>query len=287
MREFQKIFTDLIKELHDSIHEHNILKPRKNNYYNIVVQASYVKQLEYLYQISLKENKSNIFFFMPVMRGACEDLIALKYIDKTFQLDKNEIVNLLMNQENYAKLKAQNHFFDKYKSEQTVLTHKIYPSYKPIRNKISELLEKNGIKNNKLPPVESMAKEVDLIDIYNYLYIAATDLVHFRVGPLLKMGWSATKNDKKTFKFSTKNFNNYYFNFLAFYSTFLFVEYCKTFKKVINLKNRKWRIIKELEELLLTSYDYPEFVTFEELNLKRPSRIIETLMRVYRQNNAT
>ena len=283
MKEIQKSLRLLTEEFYQIIDEHNVKKPRANNWFNVVVTASFIKQLEFLKQINLETNKSNIFFFMPVMRGLCEDLITLKFIKEKFPRDKHKIIKLLMNQENYTRLRSQSDFFKKYKSNQMVLSHKLYSSYKQIRSGLSDILKRNGINSNKLPPVEKMAKEIDMVDIYNYLYTASTDLVHFRVGTLLKMGWSATQNSKNTFRFSTKNFYIYYDYFLCFYSTFLFVEFTKTFKSILDIKNRKWEIIKELDSSILNCYKYPELVTYEELNLKRPSPIVEALMRVSKE----
>jgi len=67
--------------------------------------------------------------------------------------------------------------------------------------------------------------------------------------------------------------------FNRFYISYLTIIFCKTFKEKLKLKGDIWIVIKKLEKELDTYLTWPEIVTFEEMNIKRPSEIF-TLLRL-------
>lgn len=216
-----------------------------------------------------------------MIRSNCEGLITLKYIKANFKNHKNELIFLLARQENYARLLSQESFLKEHKPEQIILNTSIFGPYKPTRKRLKEIIEDcTGSKKGKLPPVETMAKEVGFKDVYDYIYTGSSDMVHFRVAPLMRMGWSKSKEEKYTFRFSTSNFKGYYDAFLKFYSAYLFIEFSNHFKNELKLKGNVWKSIKLLKTEMLNIFSYPELITFEELNLKRPSRFLELTLRL-------
>lgn len=116
-----------------------------------------------------------------------------------------------------------------------------------------------------------MAIDSKLKSLYDYLYHATSKTVHFSPNILLRTGWYKSLNDPIVF--SVKNFNNYYDTFNSFYGSYLFVQFCTSFKKALKLDVKFLSIVKSIK-ITLDDFNYfPELVTFEELNLKRPNNL--------------
>uniref|UniRef100_UPI0032DEE32E DUF5677 domain-containing protein n=1 Tax=Mucilaginibacter sp. Bleaf8 TaxID=2834430 RepID=UPI0032DEE32E len=142
---------------------------------------------------------------------------------------------------------------------------------------LKDLMKNNGLNKDRLfPSVEHMAIDAQLKHLYDFLYHATSRMVHFSPNILLRMGWYKKAGPTV---FSTQNFYKYYDQFNKFYSTYLLLEFCNSFKKQMGFENDILKEFKEIKKLLLNDAFYPELVTFEELNIKRPSDLFMNFLK--------
>lgn len=233
------------------------------------VVAAYVKSYDFVRHICSLEDQSTSFFQLPMLRGICEDLITLAYILKLEKPKQNYILTIQRHKEIFKATKVQNDFLGRYNKGQITL-----PILNEGReNEIIEILKKEGheFSDAKLPNVKTMANEIGMGDLYDFLYHATSKAVHFDIMTLLSMGWGEINKDNGEIKpiFTYKNFYRHYYTFSLFYSSFLFIQQTKEFNDVLPLQN----ILDKLQEIEngYKNIDWPEILTFQQMNINPPS----------------
>lgn len=274
MKEIQNTF----KNLYERIDEFNSNKFDSRNAFICVLKAAFAKSLEFNHHLHTDATKEEGFFYTPILRGICEEIIVLKFIQEHVKEKRNKIIRLLVGLETVKDIEAQDNFFSVNRPYQPVVRYKNYNQKNYFKNEIKSIINSKGINGDRLPPTKQMAQKVGLIELYNFLYRASSNFVHFNPAILLRFGWKKDKDIKYTY--STKNFHNYYYFFSKIYGAYLFVLFTKTFKKQLKIKGDFWRQIKVIEKSLDNMLTWYEIVTFEELNLKRPSEIFTVLNKV-------
>ncbi len=263
----------------ESIYEPLITQDNlSQNVFHSFLRAAFAKNFEYNLLCNSLTSPKDAFFFTASLRGICEDLIALKYLKEKIHVDREKLLMHLVEKETFEGIKIQESFFKENKPEQIIL--KVNDSETRIielSSEIKKILIANGLKGDKeFPSVAQMATDAKLIKLYEFLYYATSKLVHFTPGLLMRLGW-AENMTSTTFRFSTKNFNKYYYDFCSYYGAFLFREFYKAFKKELGLEHLLKPFMKEITEILDDVLRMPEIVTFEECNIKPPSTIIQIL----------
>lgn len=242
------------------------------------VIAAFAKALEFNVFLQRNRNTKNSFFYSPFLRGLCEDLIALKYIDKRFNADKDNLTLIYLRYLLFNSIKAQTLFLNKEAPFQNSIKLTNDTIIVKLENELKALMVKNGLNKNKLfPSVEHMAIDSNLKQLYDYLYHATSKMVHYSPNILLRMGWY---NINEPTIFSTQNFYKYYDQFNKFYAAYLFIEFSKSFKKRLGFKRDFLQEITAIEKQIKNSKFYPELVTYEEVNENRekhylPYKILE------------
>lgn len=283
---------DKFIDLFEKIKEYNSHPTPTDNLketYLCVIKASFVKCLEYNYFIQKDNISENSFFCAPFLRGICEDLIVLKYIRKYFNTDKDELISVYMQYLIETSVEAQTAYFDK------IVPDQISPRKEKEKLKINELedrlkkiMHKNGLNKDRIfPSVEHMAIDGKLKQLYDFFYHATSRMVHFSPNILLRMGWYNRDKEGKLGEtiFSSFNFHLYYEQFNKFYAALLFVEYSMTFKTELGLDHSFMTIVKKIKKSFSEDSFYPELVTFEELNIKRPSDFLRIMKKIARMND--
>jgi hypothetical protein len=111
------------------------------------------------------------FFMMATRRGICEDVIALKFICQFAAPVRQEIISLEMATTVIKASEAQNTFFKKVRPFQPLVGFSASPAETQKRkdryNAIGTQTNLKMIKD-KLPPVEQMAANVGLSELYNF-----------------------------------------------------------------------------------------------------------------------
>lgn len=236
-------------------------------FFEKVTKAAFVKLYEFNYTV-IKSDDENIYFIMPVLRGICEDYIALKFISDEFGDDRDRVVELKFNEDLYKSARIQWEFFKKNHSDQILFYQEDFPTQeKAYRDELRHLMIAKGIRLSRndvsLPTTNTMAKRAALLELYEYVYHATSSLVHFNPRILARMGWGRTPE----IAFSVKNFNDYYKDFACFYGAFLFTEFCKWMLNINLIDKAIEPALQQINDLIKARHRWPELVTFEEMNI--------------------
>lgn len=236
--------------------------------YAMTIKVAFVKSLQLNQLLHNKIENEDSFLFLSILRGTCEELIVLEYIKQLIaEKDRNALVNSLLKAAVKKELIEQTHFIQKYRPAQPVLTEKVAEFFPG--EEIFEILSRNGINGKSLPPTEQMAKKVGLEELYNYMYRASCSFVHFNPRIMLRTIWYENEQPEQS-SISINNFNKYYFSFCSFYGSYLFGLIFKKFKNYLEVSKEDEVTVNKIIEIVRRTIHYPELVTYEECNLKRP-----------------
>lgn len=243
------------------------------NQFQLHLIAALSKSYEFNRFVNKKANKKSSFFASPTLRGVCEDFIVLKFLKKHKTLDSNKILNNYMQIQLHDIVSKQSKFFRKNHPQQIVLTEERLEGIEQFSNNLKDEWTKIGMKREKIfPSISHMATDAGLVELYEFLYSATSDMVHFSPHVLMRSGWSKTE-DKFLHHFSTENFFKYYDLFNKFYGSYLFCLFAKEFKKELEIDNKVIGIIDNIKEIIHSESRWPELVTFEEMNIPDAEKI--------------
>jgi len=265
-------FKEFVKNIHDEIGEYTKVEFGQDTYFQCTLRASFSKLIEFNHYLYTQKENSFGFFLTPVLRGICEDLIIHKFFKKELSEVANELTWLLAQLHLLQGIKSQDDFFTLNRSWQPVIRQTDYSNIQELKNQIKKLLNNNGIRGNKMPPVAQLAERVGLKEIYEFVYRASSNFVHYNPHILLRFGWN--DGNTKVYDYSVKNFSDYYLYFTHMYSIYLMCQYCKEFKDDLSLSERITSNVDLVENELNEMLTWYELVTFEELNQKRPPEFL-------------
>jgi|SRR5579871_386954 len=242
--------------------------PQDKSVFRFCVQAAYVKSLEFNLAVSAKGNYNDAFFAVASLRGICEDLIALSYINTLEESDRSDVAMLYMQLTLQAHVIAQMDYFKENKPSQSVIKKTVWsPTVRTeVERKLRQFGQKYSWGSRTFHSVSHMATQARLVKLYNYLYHATSDFVHFSPHVLLRMGWG---DGKSYFNFSTRQFSDYYRDFAPFYGTVLFLEFHKRLSSIVSFAGHVDIEMKELKKAVKQTARWPEIVTLEEMNRVR------------------
>jgi hypothetical protein len=240
--------------------------------------AAYVKAYDFVLYICRLNDFKDSFFQLPMLRGICEDLIAITYLINQKEGHKNYLIASKNFDELKRSTKAQEAFLNKYNPGQIV---------PPVLNdgKKELVLEQyikagNLLEEAKFPNVNQMAHHTNLEDLYSFIYHATSKVVHFDIFTLMSTGWGDSDKVSGTIEpnFSYQHDYHHYYKFTLFYSSYLFLQQTDNFSKYLVLPAE---IIEKLKELVngYNQIDWPELVTFRQMNLVPPSNLMRTIFR--------
>jgi hypothetical protein len=255
----------------------------KNSYKSVLI-AGFAKALEFNLFLYKNRSAKNSFFYSPFLRGLCEDLISLKYINKHFNSEKDSLVSNYMLYLLFNSMIAQKNFLGKESpNQQIVLFENIDRLVLEKESALKAIMLSKGFNKEKIfPSVEHMAIDSNLKPLYDFFYHATSRMVHFSPNILLRMGWY--EKDGPTI-FSSHNFYKYYEQFNRFYATYLLIEFCNSFKKEMAFNDSFLAEVKSIKSLLHENLFYPELVTFEEMNMKRPNEMFVRFLKELIKSN--
>lgn len=257
----------------------------KNQMFSLCIKASFAKCYEFNLLVRNRRETHEAFFWLPTLRGICEDVIVLNFIKGMPRTDREQLIGLLMSHDIHSRIDLQNKFFHDIRPQQPVLR------IKDVATKIADLESKiqviwnahgwPGLKRGTMPQIRQIAekqKQPVLARLYDYLYRLTSGSVHFNVQSLLRSGWGS----KKQWTFSTANFHPYYVAYARVYGAFLFCVYFEFFGRFLRPKADVSKTVSEIRKSLLTEWRWPEMVTFEEMNIKPPdgNLILQSVMTI-------
>lgn len=268
-----------LKELFNSIDLEKLQQVNidEKGRFELMIQIAFVKSIELNQIIQKKEFDENSFLYLSTLRGVCEEIIILKYIrDFINEKDQNLLIDSIMKESTHKELIEQEIFINKYRPAQPVLDKSFSKEFPGTE--ISTILKRNKINGKRLPPTVQMAEKTGFKELYDYIYRASCSFVHFNPRIMLRTIWYKNNNPKLS-NISIKNFSNYYFFFSSFYSSYMSVLLYKTFERYLAGGEDLKKIMNELEDLIKHQDHFPELVTFEECNIKRPNTKLTVINR--------
>lgn len=252
-----------------------------------MLRASFAKAFEYArYCNRIKGNTANegAYFAASALRGTCEELIALKFIRKLPASERDEVIAIEMGRSLAKAIDEQAKFFKAVRPFQPVILFRPNPGLDSKQNdRIDEIGRKTGLwtpNRGKLPPIKQMSDNVGMLPIYDYFYRITSDVVHFNPRIALRSGWG--KNPEKG-RFSTTNFSRYYLFYGQIYGTFLFIQLCHAFHQDLALSKSFMKRLSAIDAQLSEILRWPEAVTFEEMNLRKPTWLLRVALQFAHQ----
>ena len=248
--------------------------------YDAVLKSAFVKAFEFAHyanSVTLPKADESSFFMTAGMRGICEDIITLKFINQFDPPIRREIIIMEMTSAVSKAAEAQNSFFKKIRPFQPLVTIASDPAEtQKRRDRYRAIGLQTGLKmiQEKLPPVEQMAVNVDMAEIYGFFYRITSETVHFNVRVALRNGWGPW--DK--IEFGTKKFCKYYLGVNQVYGIYLFILLCDTFRSQLGLDDKFMKRLERLSLELSRELRWPEPVTFEEMNAPPPNPILSSAL---------
>ncbi len=244
----------------------------KDNLFEVLTKAASAKAIEFNIAASRKGRNLHDTFLLPAaMRGVCEDLIVLRFLKSISPQFRQEYLALRTDLTRTAGLIKQSQFFAENNPYQPVFgggldIPQLLRHHKAIKQEIGKLGRKIGWNNAENPNISDMAKSIGLKTTYEYLYFISSNFVHFNTQSLLKMGWGP---EDGPVDFSFNHMRGYYQSLSIFYGAILILGFDKSFRSVIFDKDPS-RQIALIERFISDVHRWPEAITFEEMNEKKP-----------------
>jgi hypothetical protein len=247
---------------------------RSDGLFVLCLKASLAKCYEFNIAARTHKQDDSAFFLVPALRGICEDLIVLKFINGLPSADRENLVGLLMAYDVHSRVDTQSKFFAEVRPQQPVLRlRNVDRVLAETERKIREVWNRHGWPNMRrgtMPPVRQIAERLGqsaLATLYDYLYRFTSGTVHFNVQSLLRSGWG---DSPERCCFSTTHFQRYFSAFASVYGAFLFCVFFEFFKPHLRPTAKVSRIISAIRQDIILEPRWPEMVTFEEMNIQPP-----------------
>ena len=158
---------------------------------------------------------------MPALRAVTEDLILLRFLDKTGTPEERDMVIRNLNLVDvHEKLDHQGRFFSRFRPFQPVLSPLTDSAerIKVAKDELADYWRDHGWQGfaayKAMPPIRELAEKSDpglLEVIYDFIYRLASGEVHSTPRTLLRLGWGTSANPDHApleAKFSTKTSPN-------------------------------------------------------------------------------
>lgn len=259
-------------------------KMLKGRFFSNCIRASFAICYEFNLHAWNEANSDSAYFWLPALRGVCENLIVLNYIKGISALDRENLVALLMSQEVQTRLTTQATFFKAARPFQPHLQPRLSrEEIAKLESKIHDIWKSNGWPNmnrGSIPPTRQLAEKkggLILEALYDYLYRLTSGTVHFNVSGLLRTGWG----DKPNCTFSASNFSGYYTAFGRVYGAYMLCCFFELFASFLRTNNEEKDLVRKIRKSILQLPRWPEMITFEEMNVEPPQMEILQLVSAF------
>ncbi len=248
-----------------------------DGFFLLSVRAGLAKNFEINRFLQSPESGLNAFAVTSALRGICEDIIALKWLATFDKRDRDEAVGVMMMKSVLELMQQQTAFFGKYRPSQPILEAKdVSSEVHALKQRLRAMRKGNRWrKHREWPSVREMAEPTGLLPLYDFLYAATSNFVHFSPNNLIRMGKVIGGGERMVF--STSHFSDYYTAFNRFYGLFLFVTYCTTFSATLGCKTDLKPPVEKLMKHLDEELRWPELVTMEEMNVPAVSEMLRLM----------
>jgi hypothetical protein len=255
------------------------------DFYKIALRAALAKTYDFNSYVTGLTSSSHSFYHTATLRGICEDLIVLKAVKEIPNPDRSDLIKYLQLKETFEAMRTQAKFFQA-NHPQIVLDEEFANTHSDKElDKALAIYDRYGFLRGRYgPTIKSLAQRADLAEVYEFFYAATSKWVHFSPHILMRMGWTTKTNNepltKATYTYTTKHFSEYYAGFNAIYGGYLFGLFCESLETELGLNPKIKKYLEELGLWIGSLMRWPELITFEEMNIKRPSLILQALYNV-------
>jgi len=254
---------------------------RKGGMFSLCVRASFGACYDFNLHAWTEKNSEAAYFWLPALRGICEDLLVLNYIHGMAPAVREELITKLIAHELETNLQTQHAFFGAIRPYQPHLRPaRSVTELNTLEDEIRSIWRANGwpqMFRGVKPPTRDMAAKKGgavLESLYDYLYRVTSNTVHFNVSGLLRTGWGKPN----VFAFSPRNFHRYYTMFGRTYGAYMFCCYFELFGRFIRTNATEKEKVHRIRKAILYQDRWPEMVTFEEMNLRPPQwNVLQTI----------
>lgn len=191
-------------------------------------------------------------------------------------VDREALIAALMGHEMATGIKLQDNFFAAIRPQQPVIRLNDADGRIASNEAAARVVwNRHGwpnLEKGAMPQIRQIAEKQGLpvlSILYDYLYRLTSSGVHFSVQSLIRSGWGASP---KRFQFSTRHLQPYFSAHCVIYGAFMFCLYFEFFGSILRPPPSVSAIVAKIREILLFTPRWPEWVTFEEMNLKVPER---------------
>ncbi len=138
----------------------------------------------------------------------------------------------------------------------------------------------------RLPTVRDMAESSGLLALYEFMYAATSQWVHFNPHLLWRLGRNQREPHADISRgFSTKSFAKYHASFSRFYSAYILLLSAKRFVAEFEDGEAATRGLQKLEKKLNGMLRWPELVTHEETGSEPPGDLRLFMRRAFPDEN--
>ena len=284
--EISSRFSEFLTQFESWVDTRRVAQVRKGRLFDYCVKSSLAKVFDFgRGMISLESSREQIpaYFVSGSLRGICEDVIILCYLSEKPNNLRDPLLSKWIVYEQHRRRSSQERFFSSnHRSFQNVLTlsddAKLEKQANDLRIEWRKLGWRNLGENQTSPSTRAIAKKAGILDIYDFFYRFACDLVHFNPGILLRFGWGDL--NLKKIKFSASNFNEYYLVVGLVYGAYFWCLTLHLLRKSHRMPKELRSVEKEMIKWLFRIERWPEMITPEELNISPPKNpVLNLLMR--------
>jgi len=247
---------------------------REGRVFASCVRSAFAKLYDFnrtITRVILQQEPTEAYFLAGALRGICEDIIVLAYLKEVPNGQREALLKSLMGIEVSTNLIGQVKFFSKHRPLQRVLHPATGTDLGADVAALRALWIALGctVGRGHTPSTHSLAKKSGLVEVYDFFYRFACEMVHFNPGVLMRFGWGS---DMKRFRYSARNYNEYYQSFALVYGAFLWCLMLQVLRGHLKPPAKERLVEREIVLWLQTHERWPEMITWEEMNLDRPNR---------------
>jgi hypothetical protein len=262
-------------------------KLRKGRMFDCCVRSAVSKLFDFnksIVDLAQKEKPIPAYFVAGSLRGSCEDLIVLGFLQDVSNPQRDQILSNWLFHEVHTNVLTQTTFFQKQRPFQSVLASSDQTALQNRVAAIQPIWKSLGFTHLKpdaiAPSTWALAKRAGIGEVYEFFYRFACDIVHFNPAVLLRFGWA---DDPSTPRFTASNFDRYYQSFGLVYGAYLWCLFLQLLRKNLGGSVESRAAEKQLIKWLKMHERWPEMLTPEEMNLPgiKPMSALQIIHQVH------
>lgn len=273
MKEVAKELKAIYAKFDAWVDSRRVGRMRQGRYFDCCVRASVSKLFDFnkaIAKLASEEEPFPAYFLAGSLRGSCEDLIVLGYLQDVPNQQRDQILSTWTFHEMHTNVLTQTTFFKKNRPFQNILASSDRRSLEKHVAVVTPLWKALGfnLKPDAIAPsCWSLARKAGITEVYEFFYRFSCDMVHFNPAVLLRFGWAPEPCKPR---FAAANFNLYYQSFGLIYGAYLWCLFLQLLRKNLRGTKESRAAEKELIKWLDRAERWPEMLTREEMNLPPP-----------------